>query len=278
MRRLFILLICLVANILIWQSVYALQHQTARIVFLNVGQGDAIYIESPSGNQMLVDGGRDQAVLSELRRVMPWWDRSIDLVLATHPDADHIGGLADIFARYRIDAFISSGNESDTAAFDALERSVNAEHAQRVEARRGQVVWLDDDMYFAVLFPEHDAAEMEANASSIIGKLVYGESGVMLSGDAPSAIEQYLVSRYGDRLESEILKAGHHGSHTSTAPGFLAHVSPQEVVISAEKDSRYGHPHREVVELISAFGAEMEETAHGRVEYELYLDGRFVQK
>lgn len=269
----------LVINIGIWIAVWQTQYGRARIVFLNIGQGDAIYIEAPNGNQMLIDGGRDQTVLKELRAVMPWWDRSINVVLGTHPDADHVGGLSFVLDRYKADVFVESGNSADTGAYNSLKTSVVAHHVPDVEARTGEVIWLDTDMYFVVLFPDTDPRGMESNTASIVGKLVYGKSEVMLTGDAPVAIEAYLVSRYGNALQSSILKAGHHGSRTSTSDVFLHAVSPEEVVISAGIDNQYGHPHKEVVTRITDFGSVIRNTSKdGRIEYVLASDGSFMER
>lgn len=280
MKRVVILALLIIGNIGVWGAVSSGPlHGEARVVFLNVGQGDAIFIEAPNGNQMLIDGGRDQSVLSELRQVMPFWDRSIDVVLGTHPDADHIGGLLSVVDRYDVDAFLETDNESDSSIYQSLEATVLQRHPAQIDAHAGEIIWLDDDMYFAVLFPDRDVEGVDSNTSSIVGQLVYGDTQVMLTGDSPQAIENYLVLMYGDKLQSEILKAGHHGSRTSTSPAFLADVAPKEVVISAGKDNSYGHPHQEVVDLIKNFGAHIESTAEeGRIEYALYPDGTFVKK
>jgi competence protein ComEC len=275
MKRLIILVVILLANLFIWSAVFSSgPRDFARVVFLDVGQGDAIFIEAPNGNQMLIDGGRDQKVLSELRHFMPWFDREIDVVLATHPDADHIGGLTSVIDRYKVNVFLETENESETAIYKLLDSLLDEHISHQVKARAGQIIWLDKDMYFIVLFPDRGVENMEANTASIVGKLVYGDSEVMLTGDSPKSIENYLVGQYGEFLDSDILKAGHHGSKTSTAQAFLSVVSPKEVVISAEKNSRYGHPHKEVVDSIKNFGAKLRSTAEeGSVEYILYSTG-----
>src|SRR3989344_6786367 len=127
------------------------------VSFLDVGQGDAIFIDAPSGRQVLVDGGKGRAVLRQLSRVSPWWDRSIDVVIATHPDADHIGGLPDVLARYRVGRIFRSSVEDDGADEVAFMRAVEKEiqgGAEEIIAQRGHVIDLGRGAYLEVLFPD----------------------------------------------------------------------------------------------------------------------------
>lgn len=131
-----------------------MQPKTLRVSFLDVGQGDAIFVEAPSGQQMLIDSGKNRAVIRQLAKVMPWYDRTIDVVVATHPDADHIGGLPDVFARYDVDLLVeSSVKDSDGADAAALEKAADSEHElQRRVAERGMVINLGG-AYLEILFP-----------------------------------------------------------------------------------------------------------------------------
>lgn len=250
-----------VAVVLIWHAVFALAaRDELTVAFLDVGQGDAIFIEAPNGNQVLIDGGRNRLVLQELGRVMPFWDRSIDVIVATHPDADHIGGLVEVLERYAIAYVVDSGNVSDTAVARAFVQLAE-EDAKRVIARRGMRIELGNDAFLRILFPDRDVAGIESNAASIVAQLVYGETEVMLTGDAPKAIEEYLVTIEEDGLESDILKVGHHGSDTSTAPAFVGFANPQFSVISAGADNQYGHPHQSVLDVLKRFETEIFSTA-----------------
>ncbi len=230
------------------------------VAFLDVGQGDAIYIEAPNGNQMLIDGGAGRAVLEELATVMPYGDRTIDVVLATHPDLDHIGGLPEVFARYQVGMFIESDVEDGGDDHAALREAVEAEGLEQVVARAGQVVALDEGVYLEILFPDRDMSTAEANAASVVARLVYGETSFLFTGDAPSSIETYLTGRYGSLLASDVLKLGHHGSKTSSAEAFLGFVAAPYVVVSAGCDNRYGHPHAEVIDRVTSVGAEVVST------------------
>ncbi len=237
--------------------------------FLSVGQGDAIFIEAPNGAQALIDGGQDGAVLRELSKVMPFWDRSIDLVVATHPDKDHIGGFPEIFQRYKIGKVLDTGVESETGIYDVYKKERDEEGAEIIKAKAGQVISLGE-VHLEVLFPGEETENIkDKNDTSIVLRVVYGESEVLLTGDASKKIERFLVSKYGDSLQSDILKLGHHGSKTSTDESFLRAVSPEVVVVSAGEGNRYGHPHEEVLDRVSSFGAMILNTQNETVSFEL---------
>lgn len=250
-----VLAILVVANLFIWALVYKNESGVLTVAFLNIGQGDAIYIETPHGNQMLVDGGPDRSVLALLGKQMSFWDRSIDVVLATHPDKDHIGGLPDVLRRFRVGYIVDPGLEGTTGTFAAFRTYSNEEHATRVTARRGQRIVLDQDISFDILYPDRDVTDFESNTASIVGVLHYGNESFLLTGDSPQKIERYLVALDPNALDVDVLKLGHHGSRTSTSREFLFAASPQYAIVSAGKDNRYGHPHKEVVDLVHEQGA-----------------------
>jgi competence protein ComEC len=177
-------------------------------------------------------------------------------VLATHPDADHIGGLSDVLDRFKVAHIIRTENESDTFLWEEAEEKIEAEGAVVTIARRGQRFDLGSGVFLDILFPDVDVSEYESNTASIVARLMYGETSFMLTGDSPKSIEEYLVLIEGENLESDVLKAGHHGSRTSTSELFLAEVSPSYAVISAGKDNSYGHPHLEVTDAL--FNASVE--------------------
>lgn len=258
----------LVLNAVVYSAVFITSTKQLTVSFLDVGQGDAIYIESPTGAEVLIDGGRDRSVLRELSKRMGPLDRSIDIVIETHPDADHIGGLPGVFALYDVDAFISPGVENDTNITGEVEDAALREPGgQALIARRGQRIDIGAGAYLDILFPDREVPGLETNTASIIARLVYGDSSFMLTGDAPASIEEWLVTLDGAALESDVLKAGHHGSRTSTSDAWLKAVRPGAVVISAGEGNSYGHPHQEVTERIEASGATMFTTFDGAVTF-----------
>lgn len=237
--------------------------------FLDVGQGDATLFETPDGVQVLIDGGRDASVLRTLALEMSFFDRSIDMVIATHPDSDHIAGLIDVLKRYEVKTIIVTENENDTPTAAAFAAAVGAEGAELIYARAGQVFQLGASTTLTILFPDRNPVGFESNASSIISKVQYGDIGFIVTGDAPKSIEEYLVRQYGEALESEVMKVGHHGSDTSTAETFVSAVSPQYAVISAGKDNRYGHPHQEVLDRLRTQPLQVFETSkEGTVSFQ----------
>src|SRR3990167_489700 len=239
-------------------SVYAASREDRggilTVAFLDIGQGDAIFIDTPSGNQMLIDGGPGKSVLRELSKVMPFYDRSIDVVIATHADQDHVGGLPNVLKNYKVNIFMEPGLSGPSSSYEELEKMVgnNKSNIKKILARRGMVVDLGDGAILQILFPVIDSPGTNTNMSSIVAKLVYGENEFMLTGDSPIAIEDYLVSLGG--LQSDVLKAGHHGSKTSSSDEFVRAVAPQHTVISAGKNNRYTHPHQEVLDILNNFG------------------------
>ena len=261
-------------NLIIWQQVYAggeVSSHELKVFYLDIGQGDATFIEAPNGNQMLIDGGRtDNKVLQELGEVMPVGDRSIDVVLATHPDADHIGGLPEVLKRYDVQYYFESGNETkDTGIFKTLEKTLEETSPRRVVTRRGERITLDSDtgVYVDVLYPDRDVSKVESNDASFVGKLTYGETCFIFSGDASQNIERYILKTDSGNLNCQVLKTGHHGSKTATSPEWAKAISPQYAVISAGKDNTYGHPNKETLDTLAKFGIKIFRTdRNGRIE------------
>src|SRR3989338_5357178 len=151
---------------------YAAWHEDRRglltVSFLNIGQGDSIFIDAPSGRQVLIDGGPNSGILRELSKVMPWYDRSIDVVIPTHPDADHVSGLIDVLARYKVDTIVHSSVEGDTKTFAAFNKAMADEHAREVVAMRGQVVDLGKGARLEILSPDRPVPHMDTNDGCVV--------------------------------------------------------------------------------------------------------------
>ena len=242
---------------MVWYAVFAESRSGLMVAFLDVGQGDAILIETSTGRQILIDGGPNKKVLQELSKIMPFYDRSIDVVIVTHPDGDHIGGLPEVLKRYNVDLVIESGVESDTAVSKAFENLIEEKNIKKVLARRGMRLVLGNNAYMLVLFPIGDVAGWDTNDASIVAKLVYGKTSYLFTGDSPQKIENYLVFVEKENLDVDVLKAGHHGSKTSSSESFVGYASPEYAIISAGKNNRYGHPHKEVLDILGKFGAKI---------------------
>lgn len=228
-----------------------------RVVFLDVEQGDAILI-SQGGNQILIDGGRSgKLLLSRLSRYVPFWDRTIETVIMTHPDADHIGGLPDLIGNYRVREFVSTGAVSSSETFKLLEDRLNAgaEPPERVVAKEGLTFSFPEGGVLRVLYPRGDLPDAtESNEGSVVTRFSYGETNFLSAGDLPKE-ETFLPNV----PETEILKLSHHGSKYSSSEKFLSLVRPKEAVISVGKNS-YGHPSPEVISRVSSAGASIRRT------------------
>lgn len=254
---LFLILFLLACNGSVWSAVYTESERgELTVAFLDIGQGDSIFIEAPNGNQILVDAGPNAKVLSELGKVMPWNDKSLDMIVATHPDQDHVGGFVDVLKRYEVEYQLETGIKSETLTNKTIRQLLAQNNVETVIAKRTMRIELGDGVTLTILFPDQDVEGMETNEASIIARLTYGDTEVMLTGDAPKETEKQVLA-YGENIQSDILKIGHHGSKTSTDGEFVKAVNPEFVVISSGRGNKYGHPNEEVLETLASFPAEV---------------------
>lgn len=226
------------------------------VAVLDVGQGDSLYIESPTGVQLIIDGGPDGSLLHELADIMPYADRSLDAVIETHPDADHIAGLVDIVSRYSVGVFIEPGIPKDTVTARTLNEEIDEAGIPRVLARRGMWVDLGGGARLDILYPDFDTSTLPASKSNeggIVARLTYASSTMLFMADVSGKVEARLMALDVGQLDSDVLKVGHHGSRTSTLGEFVSAVSPELAVISVGKNS-YGHPTPDVLERLAARG------------------------
>ena len=225
-----------------------------KVAFLDIGQGDSVYIEAPNGKQMLIDGGPGATVLARLAKVMPFADRSIDILLATLSDADHIAGLSDVIDHYKVNAIIENGIAGTTQTFQTLQAEVQKHNIKKLIARRGMRVVLDQKagVYFDILFPDRDMSNATSNDGSIVGKLTYGKESFMLTGDA-TKVSELLIMQHGNTqsLHVQVLKLGHHGSKTASSESWLEAVHPDVAIISAGLHNRYGLPSQDILDRLA---------------------------
>ncbi|HVU06560.1 MAG TPA: ComEC/Rec2 family competence protein [Candidatus Paceibacterota bacterium] len=222
------------------------------VYFLDIGQGDAIYVRAPDGSDMLVDSGPSAEVLREkLSDVMPPGDRKIDVVVETHPDADHISGFPDILEDFEVGSFLEPGIGSKNSIDDEIKKLVSEKGIRDIRARRGESYKIGPDVSFRILFPDEDVSNYkDTNEASIVAEVVYASTTVLLTGDSPKKIENHLMKLDAAGLRSDILKLGHHGSRTSSGKAFVQAVSPAYAIVSAGEGNRYGHPHKEVLDIL----------------------------
>ncbi len=246
-------------NILAWVVVLELKEAgDLEVVFFDVGQGDSIFIEMPDGFQVLIDGGPDLTVLEKLGQEMPFYDRTIDLIILTHPEHDHYFGLFEVLKRYEIKNILWTGIVRDTAEWKEWKRLIEKEGANIIIGEAGQRIDLSENIYLSVLYPFENLEGQETkytNDTSVVAELVFNDVSFLFTGDISKKIEKQLVDEYMD-LELDVLKVAHHGSKTSSCLEFLETVSPKFAVISVGENS-WGHPNQEVLENLQQFNIEI---------------------
>lgn len=245
-------LICLSVGlwIVVWESTGA---QDLEVVFFDVGQGDSIFIKTPDGFQVLIDGGPGLAVLEKLGEEMAFFDREIDLVILTHPEHDHLFGLLEVLKRYEIKNILWTGIVRDTAEWQEWMKLLEEEGANIVIAEAGQKIVLSENIYLSILYPFESLEGQETkhtNDTSIVAELVFNNVSFLFTGDISKKIEKELS------IDSDILKIAHHGSKTSSSLEFIESVSPDIAVISVG-ENRWGHPRPEVLSNLEKFGIQI---------------------
>ncbi len=248
----------LVGNIFIFYLDWQNSHRVLTFAMLDVGQGDGLFIESPTGTQILVDGGPPKKILSQLARVMSPFDREIDALIISNPDADHIGGFLDVLKIYKVGEVFEAGALTDSKTYQNLRDEMKKENIPDFLAKRGMRLDLGGGVMLDILFPDRDVSSWATNDGSVVAKLSYGNTSVMLTGDATFKTEKIILGENSAaQLHSTILKVGHHGSRTSSSPEFVKAVSPTYALISDGKDNKYGHPHQETLDTLALFGAKI---------------------
>jgi competence protein ComEC len=216
------------------------------VAVMDVGQGDSIFIESPTGVQIIIDGGPDDSLLRQLPKLMSLADHSLDAVVETHPDADHVAGFVDLLKRYSVGVFIEPGIPKPTLTATTLEKEIDQEKIPRAIARRGEWLDLGGGARLNILFPDFDTSKLSsnnANEGCIVSRLVYGNTSMIFMCDAPFDVEDHLMEiSSSTELASNIIKVGHHGSRFSTSDAFVTEVNPTTAVISVGAHNTYGHP------------------------------------
>ena len=240
-----ILGILALVNFFVWLIVLNVSRDELFVYFFDVGQGDAIYLRTPANQDVIIDGGPDNTVLTKLGEVMPFYDRKIELMILTHPHADHLTGLVEILQRYQVEQILYSGVVDETLAYQYWEKISQDHHLAMKIALAGQTVELGEAR-IDILFPEDNLLGKTANNlnnTSVVGRLVFGKNSFLLMGDAEKEVEKILLSKPTSwQLQSSVLKTGHHGSRTSSTPEFLSLVNPEIAVISVGENNRYQHP------------------------------------
>lgn len=247
-----------IGGILLFSFFLSLPDGKLHVVFCNVGQGDAAYIRTPNNQDMLIDGGPDNKVLSCLGKYMPFYDRAIDLVLLTHPQKDHLQGLISVVERYTVKHFVIGVVGNETEGYRKLVEAIQKKKVPTRNLYLGDTFSLGS-VKFSVLWPERSwvsdksvlglSTDTGLNSFSYFLHLSYGSFDALFTGDGDSRIQPEIM-RQANLPDIEVLKFPHHGSKTGILPEFLDKIHPELAVISVGKNS-YGHPSKEAIELLS---------------------------
>src|SRR3989338_1346040 len=237
-------------------SVFLLAHEWQRlpddklhIALLDIGQGDAILITTPNHQRILVDGGPDLSLLERLGEELPFFDRTIDLLVLTHQDGDHITALPALLERYTINRILLTGTANMNSRYEAFLDAANRSGSEIIIAQADHDLDLGGGVLLDVLWPKQSLfgdKVKETNNASIVAKFIYQDHKILLTGDIEEKTEVELL-KAGDDLRADILKVPHHGSKTSSSTGFLLAVDPDLALISVGSENTYGHPHPTVL-------------------------------
>lgn len=287
-KKVFIFLgVLVVLNILAWAVVFDLSQQKfLEVNFLDVGQGDAIFIETPTGQQVLIDGGPSSAILEKLGKEIPFWDRNIDLVILSHPEADHLAGLLEVLKKYKVENILWTGIVRDTPEYSEWQKLIKEEGAKIYIAKEGEKILMSNDISMDILYPLQNVEGKElkdSNDTSVIGRLAFGDTSFLFTGDVTQLAEKELISAYSCpnscefvTLDSDVLKVAHHGSKTSSLSEFLKEVSPEVAVIPVGKNNSYGHPATETLENLNKYGIKVLRTDE-RGDIKMISDGGVIK-
>jgi len=260
-----IILFLITANIFSWSVIFSFsQAQGLEVCFLDIGMGDSIFIKTEFGHQILIDGGPNNRVIKKIEERMPFWDRTIDLIILTHPDRDHMFGFIEVLKRYKVENILWTGIQTNSLLGKEWEEAIKKEGAKLWIAEDSLEIRISKNQYFDIIYPFESLegrAVSNKNNSSIIMLLNANEHKILFTGDAEKKVEQWLVEKEYD-LRAQILKASHHGSKTGSCLEFLEAVQSDVAIICASENNQYGFPHEETLANLNEFGITILQTSN----------------
>jgi competence protein ComEC len=227
-----------------------LKDKLLHVVFCDVGQGDGIYIRTPEGSDIVIDGGPDNSILLCLRENMPFWDRTIELVILTHPDADHYTGLVSVEEHYRIKSFATSFTPKETPGYQVLADELLAQGAVQRFICQGDKFSFEDGLHLSIVWPRScTIGSTDKNDNSVVTLLEYKDLQILMTGDAEEHIGDFYQSIVGD---IDILKVPHHGSKDGVDGEYLEAIKPEVAILSVGAKNRYKHPSTDILNILEA--------------------------
>jgi competence protein ComEC len=228
-----------------------------QVHFLDVGQGDAILIRTPEGQNILIDGGEDNKLLSQLANVLPWWEREIDYLVITHYHADHMMGFIELLNKYKVKNILVSSHQVDDFLYNIWTEKLIKNNLKPTIVTAGEKFVVSEDLFWQILLA--DNYHEDYNENSVVIKLSYKNQDFLFTGDLGEEGEQKLLAS-NFNLEADYLKVGHHGSRYSSSEAFLRAVEPTICIIQSGIDNKHGHPHIEAIERLQNIGCEIKDT------------------
>ena len=257
------LLSLIVTNFLAWGFFFSLPNDQLHLKVYNVGQGDSIFLETAGGYKILIDGGPDNKVLGYLGKDLPFYSKKIDLLILTHPEADHFTGLIEVVKRYQIKTLWVSNVSGKGRLFDEWVSTLRDRKVEAKTVYQGDKMIFPDKTQVSVIWPKKDHKSSELNLNSIVVEVSFGNFNALLTGDAGEEAQPYTSSS----SEVEVFKVPHHGAKTSLNETYVASLSPQISIISVGAKNPYGHPSQDVINFLSSIGSKVYRTdKNGTVE------------
>ncbi len=258
----------LLAVVLVWSAVLDAPDGQLHVTFFDVGQGDACLVQTPEGHTVVIDGGLDGAVMSHhLGSSLPFWDRSVDLVVNTHQHEDHLCGLMPLASQGRTGFALYPSFEPETELHAQWMRALSGNGIEAVAAERGGLFDFGDGTLLEVLGPEGSSDCSDCDDNSVVLRLSYGNVVFLFTGDIAEEAERRLCHS-AENLDCTVLKVAHHGSDTSSCAQFVAAASPDIAIVSVGADNSYGHPSPDVLKRLATSGATVFTTAeNGTIEF-----------
>ncbi len=277
-----IFLICIFILLIGFGFLYYNYHEKRfEVIFFDVGQGDSALINLPGNNEILIDGGPDKSVIYKLGKYLPVYNTDIELMILTHPHSDHVSGLISVLNRYKVKKVMYTGVKYDSSIYNEFIKRLQDKGIEIIKPQDFTEIRLDDNNILDIIYPFIGLEGQEfdnQNDSSIVVRLDTLDKDFLFMGDIEVNMEEYILTNIDkDKLKSNVLKAGHHGSSTSSGEIFLETIKPQNVVISVG-ENRFGHPSLRVIRRLERMVSQVLRTDEGGDIVFVAKDGKFLLK